>query len=134
MSDAGQACEALLVRLRHCLQALAMPADVQLSLLPDFVCKAGELALDFDHWSACVLSNPECQMSDGQRARLLALNDALEQMSGEGKQSLWTDQALGSRAEWERVRERAKAALASFQWGVECPPSYKDEYVRGTKI
>jgi hypothetical protein len=35
-------------RLMLSVQALAQPAEVQLSLLPDFVCKADELALDFD--------------------------------------------------------------------------------------
>ncbi len=38
----------MMLRLKHSLQALAMPAEVQLTLFPDFVCKADELALDFD--------------------------------------------------------------------------------------
>ena len=134
MSGVGQDGESLFARLKHSLQALALPAEVQLSLLPDFVCTADELALDFDHWSTCVLSNPEYQMTDWQRTLLLRLNHTLEQMSGEGNQSLWTEQALRNRPEWQRVREQAEAALATFQWGVERLPSYKHEYIQGTKI
>ena len=35
--------------LKHSLQALAMPAEIQLGLFPDWVCKADELALDFNN-------------------------------------------------------------------------------------
>ncbi len=35
-------------QLQRAITALAQPAEVQLSLFPDFVCKADELALDFE--------------------------------------------------------------------------------------
>ena len=38
-------------QFRWSLQALASDSDDQLSLFPDFVCKADELALDYGHWS-----------------------------------------------------------------------------------
>ncbi len=60
-------------RLKHSLQALAMPAEVQLSLYPDFVCKADELALDFDQWKDCVNSNGVGVLTDLQRRALTAL-------------------------------------------------------------
>jgi hypothetical protein len=42
-------------RLKHSIQLLASPAEFQLKMLPDFVCKADELALDFDLWREAVL-------------------------------------------------------------------------------
>ena len=49
MRDDIENWDALLMRLKHSLRALAMPADTQLELFPDFVCKVEELALGFDH-------------------------------------------------------------------------------------
>jgi hypothetical protein len=49
--------ERVIARLQHLLQALAMPPDVQLALLPDFVCKADELAMDFGEMYMVVRGN-----------------------------------------------------------------------------
>jgi hypothetical protein len=38
--------ERIFERLKHSLQLLAMPPEIQLRLLPSFVCKADELALE----------------------------------------------------------------------------------------
>jgi hypothetical protein len=125
---------ALLVRLKHSLQALAMSADVQLDLFPNFVCKVEELALDFDHWGLCVLDNDEGELSQEQRALLIELNSAFDKMIGVQNQHLWTEDALHNNPEWQGVREIAKATLASFGWNIDRPPSYKQEYVPGANI
>ena len=124
----------LLVRLKHSLQALAMPADTQLELFPDFVCKVDELALGFDHWSKCVLGNDRGELSEQQKSLLIGLDGALDKMSGRRGQNLWAEDALRTSPEWEAVRDSAKAALASFGWEVERPPGYQHEYVPATNI
>ena len=46
---------AILERLKQSVQLLACPPEIQLKMLPRFVCKADELALDFDLWREVVL-------------------------------------------------------------------------------
>ena len=50
-------------RLKHSLQLLASQPAIQLGLLPDFVCKADELALEFDPWYVVVLRNFRSEMT-----------------------------------------------------------------------
>ncbi len=134
MRDDIENWDALLVRLKHSLQALAMPADTQLELFPDFVCKVEELALDFDHWSGCVLNNDRGELGEKQKSLLRKLDGAFGQMSGGQNRNLWVEDALRNSPEWRGVRDIAKAALASFGWNTERPPSYQHEYVPGAYI
>ncbi|HEY9401658.1 MAG TPA: hypothetical protein VIQ24_03110 [Pyrinomonadaceae bacterium] len=134
MRDNLENWDALLVRLKHSLQALAMPADTQLELSHDFVCKVEELALDFDHWSRCVLSNNRGELSEEQKSLLRKLDGTFDQLSGGQSQNLWTEDALRNSPEWQTVRDIARAALTSFGWAAERPPSYQHEYVPGTNI
>ena len=53
-------------RLKHSIQLLACPPEVQLNLLPSFVCKVDELALDFDHWQRVALSNFRSELTADQ--------------------------------------------------------------------
>ncbi len=66
----------MMTRLQHSLQALAVPADVQLGLFPDFVCKVDELALDFDNWRLCVVDNSRVCLTDQQKTLLATLDPA----------------------------------------------------------
>jgi hypothetical protein len=117
--------QSLLVMLQNSLQALAAPVDVQLSLLPDFVLKPDELALDFDDWYQTVFSNVQDELTQEQKSRLNSLNQVLEQMSNEANSHLWTEEALAKSAEWEQVREIAKATLESFGWNGNVRPPTK---------
>src|SRR5215204_1011280 len=131
MRDDLENWDAMLMRLKHSLQALAMPADTQLELFPDFVCKVDELALVFDHWSSCVLCNDRGELSEGQKSLLRKLDATFNQMSGGQGQNLWAEDALRDCPEWQAVRDTAKAALDSFGWDTERPPSYQHEYIPG---
>jgi hypothetical protein len=106
-------------RLKYQLQGLAMPADVQLQLLPDFVCKADELAIDYGHWCLVVLDNDEGQLTEHQRFLLTRLDEFFERMSK--KKVLWTDEALKTRSEWSSVRTMAEELLNAFEWPIEKP-------------
>jgi len=126
--------DALLVRLKHSLQTLAMPADAQLALCPDFVCKVEELALDFDHWSECALGNDRGELSEEQKFLLRKLDGTFDQMSSGQSRNLWEEEALRNSPEWQGIREIAKAALTSFCWDAKRPPSYEHEFVPGANI
>lgn len=118
-------------RLKHALQALALPAAAQLHLLPDSVCKADELALDFDNWCSAVLSNNGTDLSDQQKRLLQDLDRQLTHMSNDTNSQLWTNEAICNSSEWKQVRAHAQATLAAFAWPIEAPPSYADEFAPG---
>ena len=114
--------------LQLAVLALAQPADVQLSLYPDLVCKADELALEFD--DGLKMLGQDDKFTDEQQASLQALDELLSRMSGEQNASFWTEEALGSDPTWEVVRSMAKAVVASFGWELRRPPPSSATYVR----
>jgi hypothetical protein len=122
MADAMQ-------ELRWALQALAQPAAVQLQLFPKFVCKADELALDFDNW--CAVVQGQQTLTTEQRSALQSLDSLLMTTSGRHNAPHWSDEALRHDPLWEEVRELARNALASFGWSSEVPPSNRSVYVSG---
>jgi hypothetical protein len=101
-------------RLMHSVQALAQPPDVQLGLFPDFVCKADELALDFDNFWSCAKGNDGERLTAEQTSILDAINSELDAMSGSVNAELWTDDALRENLQWAHIRELAKATLVAF--------------------
>jgi hypothetical protein len=116
-------------RLKHSIQLLALPPEIQLALLPDFVCKADELALDFDHWRDVAVSNFRSEMMREELSSLQALDQSLSELTGLGSQ-YWTDEQVRTSEKWRSIRGLAAAALSSFNWPRETPPSHADEYVR----
>jgi hypothetical protein len=119
------------LRLEHCLQHLAMPPESQLQLLPDFVCKADELALSFDHWREVAANNYGFQLTPSQAAALSAIDNAFVLFSDSNPEH-WTDEAVRSSAEWQEIRRLAAEALSVFEWQHEMPPSYAHEFVKAT--
>lgn len=111
--------------MRWALQALAIPAQNQVRLFPDWVEKADELALDLDHWVLVVCGNYAEDLSQEQLVRLADVNKRLNAMSrlgAEFEEELWTEEALSSSPHWAHVRQLAADALAAFGWSVESPP------------
>jgi hypothetical protein len=117
-------------RLKHSIQVLACPSEIQLNMLPRFVCKADEVALDFDLWREVVLSNFRSELSTDQMSCLERLNRILSQLTGLGREC-WTEEAVRQSGEWKQVRTLAAVALDSFGWSLEAPPSHADEFVGG---
>lgn len=115
-----------IVELRHSLQALAMPAAVQLALFPDFVCKADELALDFANFYGAVRGNYPNDYTAEQWATLETIDRALEERSGEENAERWTDDAVRTSCVWEMIRGLARTALDALGWEVSAPPSSTD--------
>jgi len=112
--------------LKWSLQALAIAASDQLKLFPEFVVKADEMALAFDHWASLVRSSYESELSRSQSDSLAAIAQKLATMSRDGAEfdlELWTDSAPSSSAHWDDVRMLATSALEAFDWPAESPPS-----------
>lgn len=122
----------ILDQFKGSLQALAVPASDQLSLFPDFVCKADELALDFDHWYNVAESH--IKFTPEQTQVLAELDERLSEMSRNGSlfsEELWTEKGLETSEHWGRVRTLAQTALSEFGWTIEHPPEGRSTYVPG---
>lgn len=110
--------------------ALAQPSDVQLSLFPDFVCKADELVLDFEDGLYEIVGH-EGEFTDEQRAAIQSLDDLISSMSGKQHASFWTDEALRTHPIWDQIRERAKVTLTVMGWELRRPPPSGAIYIPG---
>jgi hypothetical protein len=121
-------------RLKHALQALAAPAEVQLARYPTSTVRADELALEFDHALEVVLSTDN-GLSPEQLSYLGALDQFLERMSRPDiRDRLWTGAAVRTSDQWASVREVAGEALRAFGWPIEPPPPSDDVYVPGRAV
>ncbi len=125
----GKAADGTLARLRHALQALALPAEAQAGLLPGFVLETDELALNFDHGLRAAGADPVVRLTKVQRGALDVLEGLIDRMSGQKNAHLWTRAALRDNAQWSRVRQAARAALEAFGWQLEVPPGRLYEYI-----
>ena len=123
----------MIQRLITSLQALAAPADIQLTRFPDFVVKADELASDFDDALMLMRDCPQLELTGEQTDALDAVESALDAMSGPLCRHLWSDSALCESAHWARVRELAAAALAALGASVTIPAASHAVYVRGSR-
>ena len=116
-------------RLKHALQLLACPSEIQLRLLPDFVCKGDELALDFDNWRGAAVGNFRSEMTPEQLSSLDALDVSFVELTKAGPED-WTDDSMRMSDKWSKIRHLAQMALRSFGWPEEMLPSYSHEFVR----
>jgi hypothetical protein len=124
MEDSKQA---IFERLKHSVQLLASLAEVQLRLLPYFVCKADELALEFDQWREVTVHNYQRDLTTEQLSSLAALDEKLDYLTTKGREH-WTDKAVNESPEWQEVRRLASRVLEVFHWPLEAPPSHSNEY------
>lgn len=120
--------EAILKRLKHTVQLLASSAEMQLQMLPSYVFKADELALEFDRWRELTLGNYKSDLNAPQLSALTALHKKLEELTAGGEE-YWTDEAIRTSREWQNVRGLAASVLNAFGWPAETPPSYAYEYI-----
>jgi hypothetical protein len=112
----------LLQQLQWALQALALPADVQIRLYPDFVVVADELALEYNNYFAAALGNHPEQFSPTQVQALQSIDALLNEMSGSENAEQWTIDALRSHIKWAEVRILAEQALTQLGWPRNVPP------------
>ena len=111
------------------VQALAQPAEIQRTLFPSWVVVADELALDFDHWQRTFNAHYGHLLSEEQRRAIKALDDLLDEMSG-NKPELWTDEGCLNHPKWSEVRRLAADVLRVFGWPLEVPPIGRSIYAQ----
>jgi hypothetical protein len=99
-------------RLKHSLELLAAPPEIQLRVVPPFGYRADELYLSFEHWRMQVLGNFQSDLEADQVSGLDSLQQIFVQMS----QDFWTDGAIASSAEWRHVRHLSSQTLEAFGW------------------
>ena len=108
------------------LQALAQPARVQLTLFPNFVVVAEELALDLGNWLAVVIENelvvPKETISLAQE-----IDTLLQEASGPASTE-WSESALATSMMWQRIRRLATEALSAAGLPAAPPPGNRSEY------
>ena len=121
--------DAVMTRLRYSLQALALPADTQLGLLPRYTGEVDDLILNFDHWFRAATAMRSDSLTARQLGALAAIEGVLDQMSGQGNAHLWTRSAVSGDARWSRLREAAQGALEVFGWDLDVPPAFQYEFI-----
>jgi hypothetical protein len=99
-------------RLKHSLELLAAPPEIQLRFVPDFGYRADELYLGFDHWRSQLLVNFESELAADQRNCLNSLQELFVLMDNH----CWNDTAVAGSSEWENVRQLSARALGAFGW------------------
>ena len=111
-----------LERFKWATQALAVHADVQLRLFPDLVCKADELALEWDqHFRAVATDSwtvPQVTLARSVDAKL----EAMSHGGQDYQDTLWDDSALRCSSHWAELRLLAAAVLDAFGWPCSPPP------------
>ncbi len=102
--------------------ALAQPADIQLRLYPDMVCKADELALDWDY-ALEYLKSHQYPFTADQQAIIDALDALMDDMGGAENWLMWEDDALRTLPQWDRIRTMASQLAHLFAWPLAPPPA-----------
>jgi len=123
--------QSILERLKHSLQALALPPRAQVAYLPDFVVKTDELVLDFDHWRDCAVGKYRVDMTPAQLDSLAAVEAHIAAPNSTGDRTVWDEGALYSHPFWGELRNLAIQSLNEFGWPQEAQPSYAHEFVPG---
>ncbi len=85
-------------------------------------CHAEELALEFDECRRLAQPILEGSLDQGPNELVQMLDSQLEAMSGEANSELWTENAMHTSVEWERVRHLASELIVAMGWSASPPP------------
>lgn len=103
------------------VQALSQPAEVQLSLFPESVVVADELALEYEEAYNKLMKTWPGTLTPVQRVAVETLEAHVLAMSGPNHLHLWTDEGLFSE-QWAECRRLSKRVLEVMDWPLELPP------------
>ncbi|MEG3145590.1 hypothetical protein U1839_13090 [Sphingomonas sp. RT2P30] len=116
-------------RLQWSILALAQPAEVQVTLIPEPFPKGEELALNFDQ-AMHDLRDSSRDISAEERVALDALDELMTSLSGRHNADFWLDdRALHVDPRWEDIRLSARKAIKVFGWDFVAPPASTDIYI-----
>jgi len=99
-------------RLKHSLELLAAPPEIQLRVVPAFGYRADELFLSFDHWRNKLLVGFQSELENDQITSLDSLQELFVRMGND----CWTESGVHDSAEWKDVRQLSHEALKAFGW------------------
>lgn len=119
----------MLYKLEWATRALAQHADVQISLYPNFVETADELALA---WEEAVeyLSGNKISLTTEQREMIDNLDAFIGSISGEANAHMWTNQALYSAPEWMQIRQNSHKLIDLMGWLHSSPGPSVDIFIK----
>ena len=119
--------------LKWALQALAQPADVQISLYPEFGGDMrvdrfipDELAFDLEQWLLNV-KNERLEIEPIVVAAIDAIDQRLQVLRKRRPPDLWSVEALQRDERWNEIRRSARAALSLAGWE-DVPPFGRSMY------
>ena len=115
-------------RLEWSILALAQPAEIQLSLFPDFAHKPDELVLNLEE-ALDGLRGHEDDLTAEQWSAIRALDAPIVALSEKAHSDFWTEDALRCDPRWEEIRGLAKRAAEACGWELRAPPPSDDIYV-----
>jgi hypothetical protein len=108
-------------QLRESLQALAMPANIQLEIFPDGANIPSELLADIITWSGSYIEDESGKLPTDLHDKLEnAISVAMDLYEINRKYG-WDRNRLASGEEWQRGRDVATDLLALLGWPVERP-------------
>ena len=114
-------------RLKHSLQLLACPAEIQLKKFPPFVHAPDEMALDFDNFRSAFVGNFRTEVTSEQLHYLELIDTSFGRMD----KNCFSADGINNSKEWRRIRELASQALGAFGWPLDDPPRRDSEFVPG---
>ena len=97
--------------LIEAVRVLSLPGEQQLASQPSGSAKADELALGFDDAFRFWKPRRWSEFSEEEKSALAAIDAALAAMSDEKNGALWSEDAVRHDPRWQRLREKAQAAL-----------------------
>ncbi len=114
----------LLRMLLQNLQSFASEAETLIRAYPPGVRAADDLVNDFDGHLEFV-ERQTGSLNAGDLDRVRAVWEKIHEMSGRHDPSLWTDEGLRTRPDWEKVRRLAREALSSMGYDLDPPPPWQ---------
>jgi hypothetical protein len=126
--------ETYLEMMIQSLKLVALDAEMQIQLLPQWVHIPDEIALTFDDsyilfdqviWAGLVNSE--------QIEAVRTLNRILDEMSDSDDKDLWTLQAIRTSPKWAETRGLAKDALRKLGYEIDRPDLGWITYVPGSR-
>jgi hypothetical protein len=117
-----------IVELKPTVQALALDAEAQIALFPDFVFVGDEMVSEFGE--AVAAYRRSRSGVDSPMQALSALDAHIDELTTVDDDDLWFDpDRLRQDAAWARMRELAQDVLAAFGWPQEVPAKNGAVYV-----
>ena len=121
--------ESVIENFKWSVQALALPAEIQIKLFPDFVVVADELVLEYDAWMDVLLRNFKIELTREQLFQIEKLNELIDNIP-ESTSKVSELEVLQSDSFYIKIRTKASEVLAEFSWQLEEPPFDRIKYIK----